>query len=65
VHEAAQAVDLRFDDAQVLQGAPHVGQKQLARPGGAHAARQPLEQRRAQLSLQIQDALVQRGRRDV
>ena len=63
-HQAAQLLDLRDGGGEIGQAAPDGRDQDLAGRGQAHAARQPLEQRRAKLLLDIQDAAIERGRCD-
>src|SRR5690242_20097925 len=63
--EAAELLELGASPAIVLLPAAHALDQDLARRGKAEATRQALEERRAELVLELQDLSVDRRWRDV
>src|SRR5262249_43982100 len=63
--QAAQLLELGAGAAEILLPAAHALDQDLAGGGEAQAARQALEERRAELVLEFQDLAVDRRGRDV
>ena len=63
--DAAQVVDVPAQPGEVVQGVPRVAQNELPGVGQPHAVRVPLEQRGAEVVLELQYLPVDGGRRDV